>query len=125
LFAAKLSLNGITLIYSFVIGGSGDESGNAIAVDSQQAVWVTGETTSRTFLVGAPGIGSNYYAAVNGPSDVFYTKFDAAGNWRFSGLSGGSGADRGVGVAVDSDDNPWFTGQTCSPDFPATLGITT
>ena len=81
---------------------------------------MTGQTTSRNFLVGEPF--NQYYAQVQGPSDVYYEKFGPEGEWQFSGILGGSGDDSGAGIAVDPDDNPWLTGQTCSPDFPATPG---
>jgi Big-like domain-containing protein len=114
-----LSLDGSQLIFSRIISGSGFDSGNAIALDSQHFVWVTG-MTSGTFLVGTPA--NNALAQVQGPSDIFYRKFDSVGNWLFSGLLGGSGDDIGAAVAIDPDNNPWFTGQTCSTDFPATPG---
>jgi hypothetical protein len=118
-FVTKLSLDGSQLIFSRIISGSGFDSGNAIALDSQHSVWVTG-MTSGTFLVGTPS--NNVLAQVQGPSDIFYRAFDSVGDWLFSGLLGGSGDDIGAAVAIDPDDNPWFTGQTCSPDFPATPG---
>jgi beta-propeller repeat-containing protein len=121
LFVTKLSPDGQQLIYSRILGGRGNQFANGIAVDSRHAVWVTGNTDSRTFLVGAPF--QYYYAAVNGPSDLFYTKLGPSGEWVFTGLAGGSGTDAGLGVAIDLDDNPWFTGQTCSPDFPASVGF--
>jgi len=120
-FVTKLSPDGAQLIYSRIISGSGAGSANSIAVDSQHAVWVTGHIDSGKFLVGAPG--QQYYAQVNGPGDIFYAKFGPAGEDVLRGLYGGSGDDISYGVAVDLDDNPWFTGQTCSPDFPATPGF--
>jgi Beta-propeller repeat len=120
-FVTKLSPDGQQLIYSRILGGRGNQGANGIAVDSRQGVWVTGSTDSSTFLVGVPF--QFYYAPVNGPSDVFYTKLGPSGEWMFTGLAGGSGADIGLGVAIDLDDNPWFTGQTCSPDFPASVGF--
>jgi FG-GAP-like repeat/Beta-propeller repeat len=120
-FVTKLSPDGSQLIYSRIISGAGNDGGNAIAVDSQHAIWMTGQTTSRTLFVGTSS--NRYAAAINGPSDVFYAKYGPAGEFVFRGLSGGSGDENGTGVAIDPDDNPWFTGQTCSPDFPATIGF--
>ena len=120
-FVTKLSPDGAQLIYSRIISGAGDSSGNSIAVDSQHDVWVTGHINSGKFVVGASG--QQYYAQVNGPGDIFYAKYGPAGEDVLRGLFGGSGDDIGYGVAVDLDDNPWFTGQTCSPDFPASPGF--
>jgi len=96
-FVTKLSLDGSQLIFSRIISGSGSDTGKAIALDSQHSVWVTGMTTSGTFLVGTPF--NNFLAQVQGPSDIFYRKFDSAGDWIFSGLLGGSGDDIGAAVA--------------------------
>ncbi len=119
-FVTKLSPDGSELIYSRIVSRPDFENTNAVAVDSQHAVWITGATTSRTFLVGEPF--NYYYANVLGPSDVYYEKFGPSGEWQFSGILGGSGDDSGTGIAIDPDDNPWLTGQTCSTDFPATPG---
>jgi len=120
-FVTKLSPDGAQLIYSRIISGSGDSTANSIAVDSQHSVWVTGHINSGKFVVGATG--HQYYSQVNGPGDIFYAKYGPAGEDVLRGLVGGSGDDSGYGIAVDLDDNPWFTGQTCSPDFPATPGF--
>jgi hypothetical protein len=119
-FLTKLSLDGSQLLFSRIMSGSGSDTLKGIALDSQHSVWVTGLTTSGTFLVGTPA--NNFLAQVQGPSDIFYRKIGSAGDWLFSGLLGGSGDDIGAAVAIDPDDNPWFTGETCSPDFPATPG---
>lgn len=118
-FVTKLSLDGRQLIYAHFISGSGNENGNAVAVDSQHGVWVTGQTTSRTLPTGL----AFRNTGVNGPSDVFYAKYGPSGEHVLTAVSGGSGDESGAAVAVGSDDNPWFTGQTCSQDFPATPGF--
>ena len=59
-FVTKLSPDGAQLLYSRIVSGSGDSSANSIAIDSQHAVWVTGQIKSGTFLVGVPG--QQYYA---------------------------------------------------------------
>jgi hypothetical protein len=119
-FVTKLSLDGSQLIFSRIISGSGSDTGKAIALDSQHSAWVTGVSTAGIVRMGAPS--RDVLTFVQGPSDVFYTKFDSSGEWLFSGILGGSGDDIGNAVAIDPDDNPWFTGETCSPDFPATPG---
>lgn len=48
-FAAKLNSTGTALIYSTFLGGSDDESGLGIAVDSFGAACVTGNTQSTNF----------------------------------------------------------------------------
>ena len=45
-FVAKLRPDGSGLVYSTYLGGTGDESGNGIAVDAAGKAYVAGETTS-------------------------------------------------------------------------------
>jgi hypothetical protein len=53
-FVTKLNAAGTALVYSTYIGGSGDEYGNAIAVDGSGNAYVTGETFSTNYDV-TPG----------------------------------------------------------------------
>src|SRR5207237_71808 len=48
-FATKLSPTGSALVYSTYLGGSGDDWGQAIAVDGSGAAYVTGHTSSTNF----------------------------------------------------------------------------
>jgi len=48
-FAAKLSANGSSLIYSTYLGGNGLDQGNSIAVDAAGAAYLTGLTSSIDF----------------------------------------------------------------------------
>jgi hypothetical protein len=60
------------LLASTFIGGSGNDTGHSIAVDSQGNVYVTGETTSTNFPVNI------YDTSYNGGNqDVFISKIDA------------------------------------------------
>ena len=64
------------LTYSSHLGGSGYESGQAIAVDSAGNAYVTGDTTSAEFPTAnplQPSFGT-------GSSDVFVTKLNAMGS---------------------------------------------
>src|SRR5205823_3473673 len=58
-FIARVNAAGTGLDYAGYIGGSGDDEGNAIAVDSAGNAYVTGQTTSSesSFPVkGGPGL---------------------------------------------------------------------
>jgi hypothetical protein len=46
---AKLNPTGSALVYSTYLGGSGDDFGYGIAVDSSGNAYVTGETFSHNF----------------------------------------------------------------------------
>ena len=104
------------LIYSTYLGGSGDDYGYSIAVDSEECAYVTGYTASADFPVENPYDSS--YQGGNG-GDVFVTKFSTAGDTLvYSTYIGGSASDYGHGIAVDSSKHAYVTGITRSPNFP-------
>ncbi len=72
-FVAKLNTTGNSLLYSSFLGGSGDEGGVALAIDSAGAIYVTGGTSSSDF----PTTTLAYDTVISGTSDVFVTKFPA------------------------------------------------
>ena len=99
------------LAYSTVLGGSGTDKGNGIAVDSVGNAYVTGSTTSVDFPTLHPIRAT--------PAGIFVTKFNADGSALvYSTYLGGSGSDVGVGIAVDAAGNAYLTGRTSSYDFP-------
>jgi Beta-propeller repeat len=103
-----------TLAYSTYLGGSGFDEGYGIAIDSTGNAYVTGFTNSPTF----PGASST----LSGISDAFVAKLSADGTTvMYATYLGGTGADQGNAIAVDSGGNAYVTGKTTSNDFP---GIT-
>jgi beta-propeller repeat-containing protein len=109
-----------TLVYSTYLGGSGDDTGFGIAVDSSGNAYVTGQTGSTDFPTTA---GTFQPALAGGGTDAFVTKLNAAGNGLvYSTYLGGSGPDEAIGIAVDSSGNAYVTGMTFSTDFPTTAG---
>lgn len=99
--------------------GSGDDQAFGIATDPAGNVYVTGSTNSAAF----PTTSGAYDTTYNGNCDVFLTKFspDGAG-LLYSTFLGGSGNDRGLGIAVDASGQALVTGETASPDFPIAPG---
>ncbi len=120
-FVAKLNVAGTALVYSTYLGGSSSDIGRAIAVDSTGNAYVTGETDSPTVGAGAipfPLVGpiQPIYGLIG---DAFVTKLNAAGNALvYSTYLGGSGSDRGYGIALDGLGNAYVTGHTNSLNFP-------
>jgi len=109
-----------TLVYSTYLGGSGDEVGSSIAVDNSNNVYITGTTSSTNFPTLGPAFANNA-----GLSDIFVTKINAAGSAIvYSTYIGGSGLDRGDGIAVDSSGNAYVAGRvdSSSTNFPTTNG---
>jgi hypothetical protein len=100
------------LSYATYLGGSSNDIAHAIAVDGSGSAYVTGVTSSTNF----PGVGGNSIRPANsGSDDVFVTKLNAAGSAIvYSTYLGGSGADIGHAIAVDSAGNAYVTGETNS-----------
>jgi hypothetical protein len=104
--------------YLSCIGGSGEDIGNGIAVDTAGNAYVTGYTNSSDFPV-VMGPDTSF----NGASDAWVAKVKADGSGlEYSGYIGGSSSDGGSGIAVDGRGNAYVTGFTVSPNFPVRVG---
>jgi hypothetical protein len=70
-FVAKLNPQGSALVYSTYLGGTGQDSGEGIAVDSANNVYVTGSTTSVDFplVVGTLRTKSPMYKSIDGAAN--------------------------------------------------------
>jgi hypothetical protein len=111
-FVSKLDANG-NLIWSTYLGGSGEDFGNAIALDANNNPYVTGETTSADF----PTTGG-FDKTISGFADAFVTKITSAGVLSWSSYLGGAGTDTGGGIGVDRSGVVYVDGSTSSNDFP-------
>ncbi len=121
-FAAKVSMNGHWLVYCGYIGGSGDDRGNSISVDTSGNAYITGITSSNeaTFPV---HVGPD--TTFNGGNDAFVAKVNAEGTTlRYCGYIGGSSSDAGNGNAADASGNVYVTGESDSSEgsFPVAVG---
>jgi hypothetical protein len=121
-FIAKVSASGASLLYAGFIGGNQIDRANAVAVDSAGFAYVTGPTASTAanfpVLVGPDLIH-------NGLDDAYVAKISANGSALiYAGYIGGSGNDRGNGIAVDSFGNAYVTGVAASTEatFPVVEG---
>jgi hypothetical protein len=118
-FVTKLTPNGAGLAYSTYLGGGDQDNGEAIAVDSAGAAYVTGFADSSDFPT-EPTVGA-YDTTLGGTRDNFVTKVAPDGkSFPYSTYLGGS-VDEGTctcGIAVDSAGSAYVTGTTESTDFP-------
>jgi hypothetical protein len=108
------------LVYSTYLGGEGDDSGQAIALDSAGNAVIAGSTLSLQFptTAGALTLGP---LSTNANGVAFVTKIDPTGaNELYSSYIGGSGGDFAFAVALDALGNIYVTGETDSTDFPTT-----
>ena len=121
-----LVIDPAVLLYAGFIGGSADDSGYGIAVDSSGNAYVTGRTASlQASFPDGDGFGAvpGFDQTHNGNTDVFVCKVTASGSaLTYCTYVGGSGVDEGTAVAVDSSDNAYVTGTTNSANFPVTMG---
>ena len=115
---AKVNAAGTALVYCGYIGGSGDDYGWGIAVDSSGNAYVTGQTYSDHFTEATFPVTVGPDLTYNGGGDdAFVAKVNAAGTALvYCGYIGGSGDDDGYGIAVDSSGNAYVTGYTNPPD---------
>ena len=118
-FVTKLSADGSSLIYSTYVGGSGDDSGNAIAVDSSGDAFVTGGTKSTDFPT-TNGAFQTIFGTKTGMAtlDTFVFELNSAGNGlTYSTFIGGNGDDIATGIAIDAS-GAYVAGSTQSTNFP-------
>ncbi len=114
-FVTKLSLL-LTNPVTTYIGGTADESGNAIAVGGGK-VYITGQTQSGAGFPTTAGVFQATTAAPGGHAFVVSLNNNLTVN--YSTLLGGTtGVETGNGIAVDFAGNAHVVGQTGSSDFP-------
>ncbi len=75
-FVAKVNPAGNTLVYCGYLGGSGDDEGNGIAIDTIGNAYITGTTSSTeaSFPITAGSLDTSY----NGAGDAFVAKVNPA-----------------------------------------------
>jgi hypothetical protein len=83
-------------------GSGGSDIGRKVAFDSNNNVYIVGNTTG-SLVEGQTNAGSN---------DAFLAKYDSAGNTEWIRQFGSSGSDTIYGVAIDSNNNVYITGLT-------------
>lgn len=116
-FAAKVSSDGTSLVYSGYIGGDGYDVGTGIAVDIWGCAYIVGYTSSRP----------DSFPDQEGPDLTFHGSFDAflakvkdnGQNLIFCGYFGGSGGDFGEDVAIERTGSGaiYIAGSTYSTDL--------
>jgi len=120
-----------SLVYSTYLGGTGGDSGNAIAVDAAGVnAYVAGNTTSANFptknpFQSAPATGNTTGSAFltridttqSGPNSLIYSTYLGGNGVHTGGLFPG---DLALGVAVDSSNVAYVSGTTASTNFPTT-----
>ncbi|HEX4593819.1 MAG TPA: SBBP repeat-containing protein [Bryobacteraceae bacterium] len=106
-----------TPIYSTYLGGTGNEIGTGITLDSRGRIWVTGGTQSTDFPTT-----NGFQTASGGSQDAFVAGIDptqsGSGSLIYSTYLGGMWWDTGRGIAAAPDGTLWVVGGTYSYNFP-------
>jgi hypothetical protein len=130
-FAAKLSVDGSSLIYATYLTGSsaaGYTNPLALALDGSGNAYIAGATTASDYPVTHGSFQQVNNAAALGLPNAFVTKLNSAGTGLvYSTYLGGSSSlstagDVANGIAVDSAGHAFVAGGTTSNDFPVTPG---
>ena len=122
-FVTKLNSSGSALVYSTYLGGGTGDLASAVAVDASNHAYVTGSTQNSTFPTTPGAFQTTCGTTTNcngGLDDAFVSVIKADGSgFVYSTFLGGSNADQGLGIAVDSAGDAYVTGLTLSnTDFP-------
>jgi len=122
-FVLRLDADLTDLQASTLIGGSGDEEGRGIAIDSTGRVFVTGYTDDST--TDYPTTSGAYDENHNGGFDALVSRLDAdLTDLQTSTLLGGSGGEFSRDIEIDNADRIYVTGETANgvTDHPTTAG---
>lgn len=112
-FVTRFNAAGTVRVYSTYLGGTGTDTGYAIAVDTSNRAYVTGSTDSTDFPVSGA-----YQTTKSGGTDAFVTRINTLASGAASRLNttylGGGADDVGLGIAIDGANNAYVTGWTAS-----------
>lgn len=103
------------LMFATYLGGTGNDTAKAIAVDKLGNAYVTGAATASSFPI-APNA---YDASLNGGTDCFLSKLNPTGTTLiYSTYIGGSGTEEGLAIAVNDSLQPYIAGYSSSTNYP-------
>ena len=131
-FLVEVNPTGESLLLTTYLGGSFEDHATGVALDSTDAIYVTGWTTSPDFptTVGVvqPHLSITPDGANSGQNAFIcklnLTALETAPTLVYSTFLGGTCLDFSNGIAVDEDGNACITGYTCSePSAPGGGGF--
>ena len=111
----------VGLTYFSYLGGSANDSGLAIAVDTAGDALITGATSSTNFPVTVP---NPLQGSLGGAQNAFFASVNTSTSTNVNGVGsfvsyfGGNGTDRGTSIVVDPVSlNTYLAGDTTSTNF--------
>jgi len=116
-FVARFSSNGRQLLMSTFLGGSGLDVIYGMTQDVAGELYLVGTTSSADF----PTTTGAYQRTLSGVKDAFVCKMSQNGKRvSFCSLFGGTGADEGTAIALETGGRIVIAGSTSTGTFPAT-----
>jgi len=107
IFVLKLNGSGAYQWHTFY-GGLGADYGTGIDIDSSNYLYVVGHSSAT--WSGDGGVGP--INVFTGGRDIVVLKLNSSGSYIWHTFHGGPGEDYGYGIAVDSSNNVYVTGQS-------------
>lgn len=119
----KLNASLSSLSYSTYFGGSSDDAGYVLALDTAQTHFYVGGGTMSGNFPATTGCWKTSYQG--GSADGFILRFLNSGSYTLqkSTLVGESDYDQVYGLQVDLENNVYAMGQTLGAKFPVTSGV--
>lgn len=111
-FVARFNQHGLRQ-WATYYGGSGDDYGRDVDVDSYERLFITGSTTSTDSI----GTATCQQPANGGGSDGFIAQFDRHGNFIWDSYIGGSGYEEATACYADNRGNVLVAGNTDAGGF--------
>lgn len=128
-YLAILSPDGSALNYSTFYGGSGSSQAQALALDAGGSVVLAGSagpglTTTAgaykpTLATGSAAFVAKFSALASGAPQLVAASYYGVDNPQANSVSTGNSV---LGMALDANGAPWFTGQAFTTNLPLTAG---
>ncbi len=103
IFIVKYDAAG-TVLWAISEGGSGDDNANDVAIGFNSSIYITGNFTSPTLVLGLTTL------TTQGGADIFYAKYDNGGTAQWAKSGGGSSNDFSTAITTDLNGDVYITG---------------
>ena len=109
IYVSKLTSSGV-YVWANVFGGSGDDAGLAITVDTSNNIYTTGGFQNTVDFNNGASPAKSFTAPGTKLYDIYVSKTTAAGAYVWTQQYGGADNDGGQGIAVDMNGSVYVTG---------------